>query len=888
MLGFLAGQLLDEEVHSCGNGHDYDSSYEKFIRNNAFNALTTEIGNLKSLGEEQLRHSHTCLSESMTNAVGSYDSGNLLLEPSFFCEMLGLQGRMDMLQLDYKVLLEQKSGKGGFPEPGPEGSPVHREEHYVQLLLYRSILHYAFGMSNDQIHSFLLYSRYEKGLVELGQAPSLLLQAINIRNGIVWHESKYCGKGLRILDFYAQNPEQLNLKRVSNTLWTAFQLPSFRELLSPLTKASDLERAYFYRFMSFLETENMISKVGDKEKDSTGFASKWRESLQMKKASGSIYDSLDLNIPPSQEDNIKTVQLMLTNEISADTSNFRKGDIVIFYPYAKGSEPDARKSMVFRGTLVELAVDHLEIELRAAQSDRRVFEYNKGKPWAVEHDSLDSSAASLYRGLYGFLSAPKERKDLLLLQRDASVDDKLKLRGDYGEFNELALRVKQARDLFLIIGPPGTGKTSFGMLNTVKEELLELEAQGSSDSLLVMAYTNRAVDEICSKLVEENIDFLRLGHTHSCAPEYRKYLLNSRLDAISDLDCMRAVLSKVKVVVGTTSTLNGHINLFAIKTFSLAVIDEASQILEPQLLGLLGARSQDGDSPAIRKFVMIGDHKQLPAVVQQSEAVSKVNEEELNDIFLTDCRLSMFERLLKKYRHTPAVSYMLTRQGRMHHDIASFPDICFYQGRLEEVPLEHQRARLNPLPTSKHGVDRLLETHRFIFLAAEDGNETDESDKINVTEAEMIAATVVRIYLKERENFDINRTVGVIVPYRNQIAQVRNCLDRYGYQQIRNITIDTVERFQGSQRDYIIYGFTARFSYQLKFLSSNTFVEDGNIIDRKLNVAMTRARKHLVLLGDPRLLSQEKIFRRLMEYARGINAYFEIPPDRFVKGEFEI
>jgi MoxR-like ATPase len=70
--------------------------------------------------------------------------------------------------------------------------------------------------------------------------------------------------------------------------------------------------------------------------------------------------------------------------------------------------------------------------------------------------------------MQAFLMAPKERRDLILLQREPQTDDTISLKGDYGEFNNLMLKVKRARDLFLIIGPPGTGKTSFGLLNTVK------------------------------------------------------------------------------------------------------------------------------------------------------------------------------------------------------------------------------------------------------------------------------------------------------------------------------------------------------------------------------------------------------------------------------------
>jgi len=89
--------------------------------------------------------------------------------------------------------------------------------------------------------------------------------------------------------------------------------------------------------------------------------------------------------------------------------------------------------------------------LRAAQSDNRVVVKEQGKLWAIEHDFMESSYSSLYKGMQLFLNAPQERRDLLLLQREPEIDRDAVLRGDYDGFNELALKVKRAKDMFLII-----------------------------------------------------------------------------------------------------------------------------------------------------------------------------------------------------------------------------------------------------------------------------------------------------------------------------------------------------------------------------------------------------------------------------------------------------
>ena len=131
------------------------------------------------------------------------------------------------------------------------------------------------------------------------------------------------------------------------------------------------------------------------------------------------------------------------------------------------------------------------------------------------------------------------------------------------------------------------------------------------------------------------------------------------------------------------------------------------------------------------------------------------------------------------------------------------------------------------------------------------------------------------------EAYDVASSIGVIVPYRNQISTVRMAIDAVaasaGFDDLHDIAIDTVERYQGSQRDVIVYGFTAKRPYQLAFLTDTEYFDetDNAIIDRKLNVAMTRARKRLVLVGYAALLRRDTTFRRLIEYAERKHALFK-------------
>lgn len=885
VLGNLAGQLLDESIHQLPNTHSYAQTKREFIENNAVGWLTAGVGpQFNSDAQIQKQNITKAIHKTLPAALQRFDSKDGLVEPSFFSEMLGLQGRMDYLQMDFKVLLEQKSGKGDFPY-GNFKSPRQTDEHYVQLLLYMALIRYNYAeiyeRNREELHAFLLYSKYSESLLGLGFSPELLFNAIKVRNGIAWTEMLYTQpNGYRILE--GLTPDRLNRKRVNNTLWINYQMPQIASILNPIQNATELEKAYYFRFLTFIANEHVMSKLGNKSKECSGFASTWHDSLSDKLAAGNIYDKLTLDRPTADTTGkIDSVVLKFSETDDNDMSNFRIGDIVILYPYEKGKEPDARKTMVFRCTIDDIQRDNIQLTLRTAQSDNRVFVKEQGKLWAIEHDFIESSYSSLYKGMQSFLTAPKERRDLLLLQREPEIDNTLELKGEYEEFNDLARYVKRAKDMFLIIGPPGTGKTSYGLLYTVKEELMEVNS-----SILLLSYTNRAVDEICSKLVKEGIDFIRIGGSHSCASEYRDMLLSSVVQNVQETELMAKMLS-TRVFVGTTTSLNSNISLLQVKQFSLAVIDEASQILEPHLIGLLSANI-DG-VPAIRKFVLIGDHKQLPAVVQQKTDISKVQDVLLNNIHLTDCRLSLFERLLKQYSKNKNVVYMLKKQGRMHHDIAIFPNYTFYSGQLMEVPLEHQTIELSQIGTGENGIDDILTTRRIAFIASEPP-QGSLTDKVNQNEADMIAAMVVRIYEIEKDNgFNVNTTVGVIVPYRNQIATVRKSIDQYGIEILHDITIDTVERYQGSQRKYIIYGFTIQKYYQLSFLTNNVFEDfDGSIIDRKLNVAMTRAEEHLIMVGNPELLSNNFTFFKLIEFVTSKHGFFKIRKDCFVSGNFVV
>ena len=197
---------------------------------------------------------------------------------------------------------------------------------------------------------------------------------------------------------------------------------------------------------------------------------------------------------------------------------------------------------------------------------------------------------------------------------------------------------------------------------------------------------------------------------------------------------------------------------------------------------------------------------------------------------------------------------MLCKQGRMHPEVAHFSNIHFYAGKLETVGLPHQ--------LEDESGSGILLNQRLAFFPSE-AEPPASSAKINHCEAKIAARLAVDVYTQSGLAFDPAKTLGIITPYRSQIALIKKEIIRLGIDALNHILVDTVERFQGSERDVIIYSFCVNRSYQLRLLS-NVIEEDGVIIDRKLNVALTRARKQMFLTGVPGLLNLNPVYSNLL------------------------
>ena len=914
LLGNFAGAALDDIINNHGHYRVNDTVKSNF-REKALEFCTCPYfdakkfytdANLQAYNLQQvvdILFPRTAAQAQMNAFRGEnlYDRKKAILEPSFVCEALGIQGRVDLMTTDCKLLVEQKSGRNLNIETHQADPSYHSyqlEPHYVQLLLYYGVLHHNFKLSNNLVNIRLLYSKYQPqdGLMIVAFYQKLFKEAIMYRNQLVAASFEIAKEGFE----HALNeltPEVINVAGAQDFFYNQYLKPQLAAITDPLHALSPLEETYFCRMMTFVLREQMISKVGAQEGTNTSSSDLWTMPLAEKKDAGNIYT--DLHITKKEMSAIgngyDTITLSVPDQGKDFLPNFRIGDMVYLYAYRPKEEPDVRKAILYKGVLQEIHTHELVVHLNDGQQNADIFEMDK--PYAIEHGTTDASTGGSIRGLHQFISAPKDKRDLLLGQREPLRDTTLTLTKHYDDvLDDIILRAKQAKDYFLLVGPPGTGKTSRALKFMVEEALNDgtgmpsVEGTASTtrgyqqpaSSILLMSYTNRAVDEICEMLVDSGIPFLRLGSEFSCDERFRPYLIEKAIAQCPKLEAIRQYIIGTRVIVGTTSMIASKPFIFNLKHFKLAIIDESSQILEPNLVGLL---------TAVDKFILIGDYKQLPAVVQQSEkdsAIPTINDSQqgaiidmsiLQDICLTNCRNSLFERLIRWEDHEKRTDFIgiLRRQGRMHPEIAEFPNQMFYRReQLKPVPCPHQlETELAYTLPSQDALDDVLKAHRIIFLPSEFCKEPNVSDKINASEAAIVVDLLRRIHRFYGKDFNAQKTVGVIVPYRNQIAMIRKGIEKLGIPELEHISIDTVERYQGSQRDVILYSFTIQNIWQLDFLAGNCFVEDGHIIDRKLNVAITRARKQMIMTGNPEILRNNQIFNELMEYVKRKGGYFQ-------------
>lgn len=443
--------------------------------------------------------------------------------------------------------------------------------------------------------------------------------------------------------------------------------------------------------------------------------------------------------------------------------------------------------------------------------------------------------------------------------------------------NEAVRKIVAANELAIVHGPPGTGKTT-----TLVAAIRQLLASASKP-VLVVAPSNTATDLLCERLSQTGLRVVRIGNPVRVSDELQQLTLDHRISAHPDFKRIKELRKRASefrnmahrykrnfgpeereqrkalfAEAGRISHEVAHLEDFIIEdelhraqviaatpvgsgnyvlrdlSFETVVIDEAGQALEAACwIPILKAR----------KVVLAGDHLQLPPTVKSEEAARQ------------GLTVTLMEKCAGYY---PEATVLLEEQYRMHDRIMQFPSESFYGNRLiandavKDRKLFDADAPLEFLDTAGCGFEEQSSGTSFI----------------NPEEAGFLASVLFGYLENLRgQNTDLNGlSVGVISPYKQQVELLKNVV--YGHpswpEWAAHITVNTIDGFQGQERDVIFIG----------MVRSNPEGTTGFLNEtRRMNVAMTRARKKLVVIGDSATLGQQSFYENFISFAQESDAY---------------
>lgn len=785
-------------------------------------ALSAARYGSRELGDhlEIIRQAHL---PNLREVGNTYRGRPIRIEPTFVSAAYGLQGRLDALIEDgddpyKKEVFELKSGKP------PRGEQVWANNR-AQVVCYHLLLRSTFGV-NRHGQCAVFYSAAEGlPLRDVAANARAEAQVQLVRNRIVRGICDIANGQMWLLG--CMDPDRIGK-------FPAYAGTTLGSLHAALRDADPLTRAWYEHFLAFALRELLTAKVGgpgEEDRVGNGYSALWLEQREEKARHYAILDGLTIrSYDPA-------TGILVLRMPDSRNHNFRDGDIGIIYRdadlFLKPLE-----DQILKGSIRSMGADEVTFALRNRQVDPQTFRV--GSRWAIEHDMQDSNYWNQIQGLLDVLRAQPARRELLFGLREPRREalDPIEAPGMADDQRIPLQRILEAKDYFLLQGPPGTGKTSTLLVQAVRRLL-----ERGEDKIVLLAFTNRAVNEIRSKLETQGIAFLYLGNHPDGGPGSLGALAREQ-----GPDAVRAHIAGHRVYLSTVAGFANRVaDLAAITSLDIAIVDEASQLTEPALAGLL---------TKFRKFVLIGDQNQLPAVVSQPEARCLVETDTLQGAGFRNLGESLFARLYRQAqrRGWAHATGMLETHFRMHEDIATLVNEA-YDGRLRSGT-ERQRAPFTVFDAaSPDPLQALLSGSRTLYIPCH----REVSAKTNREEAERVVALLHSIREAYGDRFD-ERTVGVVTPWRAQIVLIRSLIDDPELRE--KVLIDTVERFQGMERRHILASLAIYHPGQLQSLQSPD--PDGRV-DRKLLVTLSRAEEQVVLLGHVPVLRQSPWYGRVLD-----------------------
>lgn len=477
-------------------------------------------------------------------------------------------------------------------------------------------------------------------------------------------------------------------------------------------------------------------------------------------------------------------------------------------------------------------------------------------------------------------------RDVMYGEKNPQFDthvEQAELKSLNGSQNEAVNKIMQAQDVAIIHGPPGTGKTT-----TLVQAILQVLK--TEKQVLVCSSSNTAVDILTEKLHREKISVLRLGNparisddvlintldakvaAHPSYKELKSYRKTAeeyfrmagkykRTFGKSDKEQRQLLYQEARKILNEARVLEDYITheqfekaqvicctpvvsanrMMRDKQFTTVFIDEAAQALEP-MCWIPISRSN--------RVIFAGDHFQLPPTVKSKKAEAE----------------GLSETLFEQAMQIEGISVMLKKQYRMHEHIMNFSNQQFYKGNLQaDETVKHA------LLDTAEETNFLNSALSFIDTAGCGFNEIINPESLSIANPEEAVLLLKHLRLLLSEYAEKNASgklvsVGIISPYKEQVQYLTQLIaaDDELQHLPAKIVVKTVDGFQGQERN-IIY---------ISLVRSNDKMEIGFLNDiRRMNVALTRARERLVVIGDSATLARHPFYNAFITYAESINAY---------------